>query len=126
MPTSSRCSGYEFAVNLRKNGLFCRVDVGIDPYKQAGRFSAQNEQRCFFDSPNKPAAICCSGLDLFSREKTEHLLHAKAAQEGELFPAGVVGVEQNDRGLSTGAGEKAIPAQKLRREMGRMLRADLL
>ena len=33
MPTSSRCSGYEFAVNFRKNGLFCRVDVGIDPYR---------------------------------------------------------------------------------------------
>ena len=25
--TSSRCSGYEFAANSRKNGLFCRVDA---------------------------------------------------------------------------------------------------
>ena len=31
------------------------------------------------------------GLSLW--KKTEHLLHAEAAQEGELFPAGVVGVE---------------------------------
>ena len=40
MPTSSRYSGYEFAENFRKIGWFCRVDVGIDPYKQTGRISA--------------------------------------------------------------------------------------
>ena len=31
------------------------------------------------------------GLSLW--EKTEHLLHAEAAQEGELLPAGVFSVE---------------------------------
>ena len=25
---------YEFAADFRKNGAICRVDVGIDPYKQ--------------------------------------------------------------------------------------------
>ena len=40
-------------------------------------------------------------------EKTEHLLHAEAAQESELLAAGVFGVEQNDRRPSARAGEEA-------------------
>ena len=27
---------YEFAGDFRKNGAFCRVDVGIDPYNEMG------------------------------------------------------------------------------------------
>ena len=38
MPTSSRCKGHEFAVNFCIIALFCRVDVGIDPYNQTGSF----------------------------------------------------------------------------------------
>ena len=50
MSTSSRCSSYEFAVSFRKIGLFCRVDVGIDPYKQAKRFSIIKWTLMFFVS----------------------------------------------------------------------------
>ena len=42
MPTSSRYSSYEFATDFRKIGLFCRVDVGIDPYEQTGKLSVEN------------------------------------------------------------------------------------
>ena len=27
----------EFALDFRKNGAYCRVDVGIDPYEHPGR-----------------------------------------------------------------------------------------
>ena len=45
-PCRGRCphrpeKGCEFAVNFRKNSLFCRDDVGIVPYKQARRFSVK-------------------------------------------------------------------------------------
>ena len=49
MPTSSRCSSYEFATDFRKIGLLCRVDVGIDPYEQIRKLSAENGH-FFFDS----------------------------------------------------------------------------
>ena len=29
---------YEFAENYRENGAFCRVDVGIDPYRVLCKF----------------------------------------------------------------------------------------
>ena len=38
---SPRCSGYEFAVNLRKIGLYFRDDVGIVPYIQISMFSVK-------------------------------------------------------------------------------------
>ena len=38
MPTSSRYSSYEFAVDFREIGLFCRGDAGIDPYGKSEDF----------------------------------------------------------------------------------------
>ena len=47
MPTSSHCSGCEFAIDFRKIGLFCRDDVGIVPYRRARRFSAKTDNSIF-------------------------------------------------------------------------------
>ena len=32
MPTVGPMGSYGFAADFRKNGTYCRVDVGIDPY----------------------------------------------------------------------------------------------
>ena len=36
---------YEFAVNFRKNGAFCRADVGIGPYGFMGSLCKKPERR---------------------------------------------------------------------------------
>ena len=58
--TSSRCSSYEFAVNFRKISLFCWVDVGIDPYKQAGKLSEKIDNTFF--TVSRSALLGCGSF----------------------------------------------------------------
>ena len=37
-----------FALDFHKNGLYRRVDVGIDPYEPPGKFPKKNGRDCFF------------------------------------------------------------------------------
>ena len=57
------CRGsYEFAIDFRKNGAICRVDVGIDPYEAFTRNARNFEQFFKFrgKDPRKPGRFSWS------------------------------------------------------------------